>query len=79
VGREVIMKIASILKVAPLGLVAFLLLASNGSAAPDEESLGKAEGYPVCPGLAPAAGAIGSPGIGEMMALWSGVVSALGK
>lgn len=46
------MKIASILKLAPLGLVAFLFLATNGFAAPDEEALGKAEGYPVCPGLA---------------------------
>jgi CubicO group peptidase (beta-lactamase class C family) len=46
------MKIASILKVAPRGLVALLFLATNGLAAPDEEALGKADGYPVCPGLA---------------------------
>jgi hypothetical protein len=46
------MKIASILKLAPLGLVALLFLAINGFAAPDEEALGKAEGYPVCPRLA---------------------------
>ena len=35
-------------------LIAFagLLTAAGASAAPDEEQLGKAEGYPICPGLA---------------------------
>src|SRR5215510_13001218 len=46
------MKITSIRNVMPLGLVAFLFFASNAFAAPDEEALGKAEGYPVCPGFA---------------------------
>jgi CubicO group peptidase (beta-lactamase class C family) len=32
-----------------LGLVATLFLATHAFAAPDEEALGKAEGYPVCP------------------------------
>ena len=46
------MKIASILELVPTGLVALLFLATNGFAAPDEEALGKAEGYPGCPGMA---------------------------
>jgi CubicO group peptidase (beta-lactamase class C family) len=41
------------MKIAPvLTLVPILFLATHAFAAPDEEALGKAEGYPVCPGMA---------------------------
>jgi CubicO group peptidase (beta-lactamase class C family) len=41
------MKIAPVLRLVPI-----LFLATHAFAAPDEEALGKAEGYPVCPGMA---------------------------
>ena len=38
--------------VRPLSFLASILLAVGAYAAPDEELLGKAEGYPICPGSA---------------------------